>query len=120
MATLRRSRSPALHAVCVAVGLLVLAALYLAAMRLTINVSDIHSKADADYRDAVYLALHGGLLFVSLISGFVLGRWLNGLGFAHALLFAVVISLVMIGTQLGSYQLACHAGHNGLVRQWTC
>jgi hypothetical protein len=101
-------------------GLLVFTAIYVAIMRLSINVSVVKGKAGADYRDGVYLAIHGGLLLAAAIGGFGLGKWLSGLGLAYAVLFLLVLSLVMVGAQLGSYELACAGGHNDLIRRWTC
>ena len=119
----RRSRAPRPAALQVALavgGLLAFTAAYLLAMRLSLDVSVIKEKTDADHRDAVYLAIHGGVLLAAMAGGFTLGRWLNGLGLAYAVLFLVVLSLVMVSAQLGSYEVACEAGHNGLIRHWTC
>jgi len=119
----RRTKAPrpaALQASLAIGSLLVLAAVYLLAMHLSVDVSVIQEKTDADHRDVVYLAIHGGLLLAALVGGFVLGRWLNGLGLAYAVLFLVVLSLLMVGAQVGSYEIACQAGHNDLLRRWTC
>ena len=117
----RKAPRPAPLQVSLALGgLLVFTGVYLAAMRLSLDVSVIRSKSDADFRDAVYLGLHGGVLLFATMGGFALGRWLNGLGLAYGVLFLVVLSLVMVGAQVGSYEMACSAGHNDLIRRWTC
>ena len=69
--------------------------------------------------DNVYAALHIGLLAVAAVIGFVLGKWLNGLGLAYATLFVLVLSVIMVGAQLTTYELACR-GHNDLIRHWQC
>ena len=100
-------------------GLTLLVGIYLVAMRMSIDVSRLSAKGDANHRDAVYLAIHGGMLLLATIGGFALGRWLAGLGIAYALLFVAVLSVLMVGAQLGSYEAACH-GHNDVIRHWTC
>lgn len=120
MARVRPHRPVVIQVVCGLVLGLVLAGAYLAAMRLTLDLSIVKNKADADYRDSVYLAIHGGLLLLAAVAGFSLGKWLNGLGVAYGLMVVVVVALFMVGAQLGSYQLACGAGRNGVIRHWTC
>ena len=88
-------------------------------MRALVDVSVVSSGADADRRDVVYTYVHLGLLVLVSVVGFVVGKWLNGLGLAYALLFVIVLTVGMLGVQFGSYELACH-GHNGLVRNWQC
>lgn len=100
-------------------ALLFFAAAYAVAMNALVDVSRVSDDAGRDHRDQVYLALHGGFLFLAAICGFTLGKWLNGLGVAFALLFLVALSLSMLGMQMSSYELACR-GHNDLVRHWTC
>jgi hypothetical protein len=99
-------------------GLFVVA--YLAAMRATIGVSEVAGAGDAAERDQVYLMLHGGLLGLAAIVGFVAGKWLRGLGLAFAVLFVVVLAIAMVGIQVASFELACTAGYNGLIRHWHC
>jgi hypothetical protein len=41
------------------------------------------------------------------------------MGVALGLLFVVVLSVSMVGAQMGSYELACQ-GHNDVIRHWTC
>ncbi len=120
METSRGPRPAALQAALVLGGFLVLAAIYLAAMRLSVGISEINDRSDADRRDSFYLLLHAALLLLAGVTGFGLGRWLSGLGLAYALLFLVLLSLVMIATQVGSHELACSAGRNDIVRHWTC
>lgn len=100
-------------------GLLVLFAAYFAIMRAVVGVSDIESKADANYRDTVYLIVHLGLLSVAAVLGFVAGKWLSGLGVAYAMLFVIVLALGMVFAQAGSYELACR-GRNDVIRHWSC
>jgi CDP-diglyceride synthetase len=99
--------------------LLFFVAAYAVAMNAVVSVSRVTDDAGRDHRDQVYLALHGGFLLLAGIYGFTLGKWLNGLGVAFALLFVVGLSLSMVAVQISSYELACH-GHNDLVRHWTC
>jgi len=106
------------------VGLTILAlvffmAAYIVAMNALLEVSRVTEDADRDRRDAIYLAVHGGFLCLAAIYGFTLGKWLSGLGLAFALLFIVSLAVLMLSTQLVSYELACR-GHNDLVRHWTC
>lgn len=93
---------------------------YAAAMRATIGVSEVHSDEDAAVRDQVYLALHGSLLGAAAVVGFVTGRWVNGLGLAHAVLFVVTLAVAMVALQVVSFELACSGGWNGVIRHWHC
>lgn len=115
----RPPKSPALQALVAFGGLLVLFAAYFAIMRAIVSVSEVESKADANYRDAVYLVVHLGLLTAAAILGFTVGKWLNGLGVAYAMLFVIVLALGMVFSQAGSYELACR-GRNDVIRHWTC
>lgn len=118
----RRTKPPkpaALEVAAAIGGIAVLVAGYLVAMRLTIGVSRVETKADADHRDLVYALLHIGALALALAGGFVLGKWMSGLGFAWALLFVSTLAVVMVVAQLGAHELACH-GHNDIIRHWTC
>lgn len=101
------------------VGLALLAAGYIAAMRATVRYSQLDDAHTASERDEVYFALHMGLIVAAAVLGFLLGKWLNGLGFAYAVLFTSVLAVGMVGVQVGSYELACE-GHNDLIRHWTC
>lgn len=93
--------------------------LYLVALRLTVDISRIDLGRSAEDRDTTYLWLHMAVLFVAVAGGFLIGKWLNGLGFAYALLFLFTIAAGMLVLQLASLELACH-GHNDLVRHWQC
>ncbi len=104
--------------VVVALGLLIAA--YLVALRLTLESTQIGPDTSTNYRDTVALIVHGAAIGVSLIAGFALGKWLNGLGFAYATLFVAVIFVAMVGTMAGSQALACQQGRNDLVRHWQC
>ena len=105
-------------AVSVSVCLLFLVA-YVASMRALLDLSDVAGGADLDRRDEVYAYVHLGLLVLAAITGFVIGRWLNGLGLGYAMLFVIVLLLGMLVTQGVTFELACH-GHNGLIRHWQC
>lgn len=115
----RRPRPVLLQVGLSALALAFFVAAYIVAMNALVEVSRGTDDADRDRRDAIYLAVHGGFLFVAAIYGFTLGKWLSGLGLAFALLFVVTISVLMLTTQLVSFELACR-GHNDLVRHWTC
>lgn len=108
-----------LHAAVAISSVLVLIALYLVAMRLAIAVSDPNGRYSPNERDAIYFWLHLGGVAVSLVGGFVLGRWLNGMGLAYAVLLAVCLAVAMVGAQVGSQALECH-GRDGVIRHWTC
>lgn len=92
---------------------------YVAALRALVDVSVIETDADANRRDTVYAFFHLGFLTLASVVGFVVGKWLNGLGLAYALLFFIVVTVGMLSVQIGSYELACH-GYNGIVRNWQC
>lgn len=92
---------------------------YVAAMHALVDISVVDSEADRNRRDAIYAYLHLGLLVLVAIVGFVVGKWLNGLGMAYGLLFVIVLAVAMLGVQGTSYELACR-GHNDLVRHWQC
>lgn len=115
----RHSKSPFVQTLVALACLLLLIGVYVALMRAALPVSHLDDRTSADYRDRVYFALHTGLVVVASAVGFGVGKWLNGLGVAYAVLFVAVLMLAMLGLQLGSFELACH-GHNDLVRHWTC
>jgi len=115
----RHSRSHALQVLVATGALVLLGAAYLALMRATIDLSRLDARHTASDRDGSYFILHVGLMLVAALTGFGLGKWLNGLGVAYAVLFVVVLALAMVLAQVGSYELAC-AGHNDLIRHWTC
>ncbi len=71
-------------------------------------------------RDTVYFSIHLATILVGCLLGFVLGKWLNGLGAAFALLFLVVLVASLTATQVVTYKLACGGGENDIVRHWTC
>jgi hypothetical protein len=115
----RPPRPAILQVSLVVAGLLLFAAIYILVMHSILDVSRVVSKHDADFRDKIYLVVHIGLLAAAVLAGFALGKWLNGLGVAFALLFFIALATTMVGAQAGSYELACH-GHNDVVRHWTC
>jgi hypothetical protein len=101
-------------------GLFLFVGAYIAAMRLTLDYSKPDTGHSPDYRDTVYFWVHIGFFVAAAVGGFALGKWLNGLGVAYALLFVVVIAFAMAGLAIGSFSLACDGGHNDLIRHWTC
>jgi len=111
---------PALLQASLAVAmLLALLAAYTGVMYLLVDYSNVSGKHEASERDLAYVYVHVGLLVVSALVGFVVGKWLSGLGFAFATLFVIVAVLGATFIQMSSYELACH-GHNDLVRHWQC
>ncbi|MGE5595577.1 MAG: hypothetical protein ACM3S1_06020 [Hyphomicrobiales bacterium] len=114
-----RAKPPWLQLLAAVGALLLLTAVYLLLMRLTIDVSHLDADTTADDRDLFYLGLHSGVLLFAAVAGFALGKWLNGLGLAYSVLFAIVLAVCMVGLQVGSQELACH-GHNDLIRHWEC
>ena len=118
----RRGRKPKpawLQILAACIGLVLFTAAYLVAMWLTVDVSLVEKGHTPEHRDTIYLELHAGVLLIATIAGFGLGKWLNGLGVAYAVLFFTVIASAMVFASLGSYTLACE-GHNDLIRHWTC
>lgn len=118
----RRRRRVKPHGAQVGVALVSLAffaAAYLSLMRATLDYSRLESGRTASDRDEVYFVLHTGLLAGALVAGFIVGKWLNGLGAAYATLFGVFLVAFMVLAQIGSYELACE-GHNDLIRHWVC
>jgi hypothetical protein len=99
--------------------LLLLGAAYVGVMHALVELSEPDSGTDIDRRDLAYTYVHLVLLLGAAIIGFLAGKWFNGLGLAFATLFVVVTVVVMLGVQMGSYELACR-GHNDLVRHWQC
>lgn len=117
----RRPPRPVLTQVVAAVLLaLIIAGVYLVLLRTTMDISQPTSNRSANARDTVYFALHLTVLVGAVVAGFGLGKWLNGLGLAYAVLMLAVMSALMVGAQAGSQTLACRGGHNDLVRHWTC
>lgn len=118
----RRTRPPKPSWVAWSASVLLLAiiiASYVALAHL-LTGSDVPSgDVETGRRDAVYFAIHGGTLLTALVAGFTLGKWLNGLGVAFALLFLVVVGATLSVGQIAAYQAAC-AGQNDIIRHWTC
>ena len=101
------------------VGLFVFVlALYFVCLHETVR-GPTENASDLNARDGLYFAIHGFFLLIALATGFSLGKWINGLGVAFAVLLLAATATAMVGAQVGSYQLACH-GHNDLVRHWQC
>ncbi|GIW13225.1 MAG: hypothetical protein KatS3mg062_0664 [Tepidiforma sp.] len=120
MTTMERQPGNGRRAAAALALLILLLAGYLAAMRATVGISAVNSDQEAAERDLVYLAVHGGLLVIGSAVGFAAGKWVNGLGLAFAVLFVVVLAVAMVGVQVASFELACGAGYNGLIRHWHC
>lgn len=97
---------------------LFVAGLYLVALHVSIGPLP-ETPGDMEARDNLYFAIHGFFLFVAAAGGFSLGKWINGLGLAFAVLLLALTSTLMVAVQVGSYELACR-GHNDLVRHWQC
>jgi len=115
----RASRPPAVEWLVAIAGMVLLAAVYMLVMRLSIDVSRLEGSTTPGDRDLYYFLLHMAMLVLSAASGFLVGKWLNGLGFAFAVLFTVVMAVAMLFLQLGTYAAACQ-GHNDIIRHWTC
>lgn len=94
-------------------------AAYVIAAHILVGSDVPSSAAQADQRDTTYFAIHAAGLLFSLIAGFTLGKFLNGLGVAFGLLFFVVVGTAMSAGQVAAYQAACN-GQNGIIRHWTC
>jgi len=103
----------------VTAGLLLTTAVYLGAMRATLDLSQVRPGNSPETRDSAYLVVHSGVVAFSLVLGFATGRFAGGLGFAYATLFAAVALVMMAAVQTASFAIACD-GHNDLVRHWQC
>lgn len=109
---------PAWFQALVVIGLLlVLGGLYVGAMQLLMDISA--PEEDPDTRDSVYLYLHLGFLAAAVILGFLVGKWLSGLGFATAVLVVTVLAVTMVLAHLTSRAVACNTDAEFL-RHWTC
>jgi hypothetical protein len=115
----RRSRPTVVIWLLALLLLMLLAAAYVGVMHALVDLSRPDSGISVDRRDLAYLYVHVVLLVGAAIIGFLAGKWFNGLGVAFATLFVIVTVVIMLGVQMGSYQLACE-GHNDLVRHWQC
>jgi len=115
----REPRPPAFQWFVTVAALLVLAGIYVLAMRLSLDVSRLEGTTTPSDRDFYYLLLHSAVLILGGTAGFLLGKWLNGLGFAFAVLFILVLAFAMVGLQMATYQAACQ-GYNDIIRHWTC
>ena len=102
---------------CLLIGLIVTG--YAVSAHILVGSDVPSSAAQADQRDTTYFAIHAAGLLFSLIAGFTLGKFLNGLGVAFGLLFFVVVGTAMSAGQIAAYQAACN-GQNGIIRHWTC
>jgi len=102
------------------IGVTIFVALYVVLLRLNLDVSKAAPRAERDHRDIIYLVIHVGVLLGAMVTGFGLGKWLNGLGFAYAVLFIVVLAVFMASIHVGSQALACREGRNDVVRHWEC
>ena len=116
----RRPKAAAIQILFTVVAIALLLAVYIVVLWLTIGISKGISNRAIDHRDLIYLFVHVGGLVLAAAAGFALGKWFSGLGIAFALLFVVVVSVGMVGAQMGSYALACDAHQNDILRHWTC
>ena len=117
----RRPRLHPLLMLATGVALISIVGGYLVLLRTAaLDRSQPDSGFTSDERDAVYLAIHGIALVLALVSGVVLGGLSRRSTMTWALAFGVTIAAVMILTMIGSYELACEADMNDLVRHWTC
>lgn len=101
-------------------GILGLAVLYVAGLRLSLESSKPGGDYTPNERDMLYLTVHASVLFVAILVGFVLGRLSSGKGFAWAVSFAFASVAIMAVTIVGSRELACARDVNDLVRHWEC
>jgi hypothetical protein len=92
-----------------------LAAAYATALRLLVRMGDAEAIGNDDY----YFAIHGLALVVACVMGFAIGTYARSMGFAFATLFVAAMLVVMMGAQVASFELAC-AGHNEIIRRWSC
>ena len=101
-------------------ALLVVAGSYLLAMYLSVDRLAADSDTSVEERDLIYLWMHLGFVTGAAVVGFAVGKVLNGLGFAFAVLFlATLLGLMALG-HVGSHALACEGGTNDVFRHWTC
>ncbi|MEP7216245.1 MAG: hypothetical protein ABI782_08330 [Anaerolineaceae bacterium] len=102
------------------VVLLALFAAYVLVTHRTVGAEVPLGNAELNQRDTIYFSIHLATVVVGSVLGFALGKWLNGLGAAFALLFLVVLVSSLAVTQVVTYRLACDGGQNNIVRHWTC
>jgi len=122
----RAHPAPATHALgrrLVAAGLTLalfvfVLTLYFVSLHQTVDTPP-YSPSELNARDSLYFGIHAFFLFIAAATGFSLGKWVNGLGVAFAVLLVVSTATAMAGTQVATYELACR-GHNDLVRHWEC
>lgn len=115
----RNPKAPAVQVALALLGLLFLLGGYVLSMHLLVHSTEVGPAFTASDRDATYAAVHGAFLLGTIVFGFLLGKWLNGLGLAYATLFFFVVACSMVFVQLGTHTLACH-GHNDITVHWTC
>lgn len=117
----RRSRLHPVLVLATGAALIFIAGGYLALLRFAaLERSKPDSGFSSDERDIVYLAIHGLALMLALVAGTVIGGLSRRSSMAWAVVFGVVMVATMTVTMIGSYELACDAGVNDLVRHWTC
>ncbi len=115
----RKPKAPAVQIAFALLGLLFVLGAYLLVMHFTVHSTEVGDSRTAGERDATYAILHLAFLVGTVVVGFLLGKWLNGLGVAYATLFFLVMASSMVFLQLGAQTLACR-GHNDIIVHWTC
>ncbi|MGH8428845.1 MAG: hypothetical protein ACREUF_00420, partial [Solimonas sp.] len=91
---------------------------YLGVMQALIDISE--PSEDADTRDLVYLYVHLGFLAAGGILGFLVGKMVNGLGVACAVLVVTVLATSMVLAHLTSRAVTCSDSDVEFLRHWTC
>jgi hypothetical protein len=101
-------------------AILVFAGVYVGLMWLAVDSTRITDDHTVEDRDMLQLAIHGGIAAGATLAGFLIGKWLNGLGLAYAVLVGGTVVVLMVAALAGSQTLACEADRNDVIRHWTC
>ncbi len=115
----RKPKAPAVQIALALLGLLFVLGAYLLVMHFTVHSNEVGPSRTASERDATYAVLHLAFLIGTVVAGFLIGKWLNGLGIAYATLFFLVVASSMVFLQIGTHTLACR-GYNDITVHWTC
>ena len=119
MGWLRGRKPRSVQTLVAVVLLLLLFGAYAGVLQYNAESAATSRRLTIEERDTLYFAVHGAVLLAAVVAGFIAGKWLNGLGFAYAVLFVAVLFSAMILAQIGAHTAACH-GHNDVFRHWTC